>query len=290
VFPLIFSFFAVGATTSYLYRCLYEWMWESIFACPLCEPTDFVATRGICSSEGKREIKYVTDGITCQGDYRSATGKANTFVEPCEVITRAETPQPGHVFLIGTSQIKTNQSRDVELFAARLQTELENVTLFGSAVEIISIVGKNDDVNVTFRVDTHKESEPDVVKHLREIALNSTSKWEQKTASLGTLVSTLVPIDADSRGANGNTDASGSKGGGMAGGTKAMVAFLVLILVGLLAVLGYKYRALKTENYSLMHSSGKGNYIGGGDDDDGSGEGTSAAEANDDEDDGHTPA
>ena len=171
--------------------CLYEWRWESIYACPACIREDFVSQRGVCrAATGTREITFVTDGIICQGGYGSVTGGAPaTLTEPCAVISETETPNFGFEYLVAATNIVTNVTKDVALFSTRLQSELENATAGSGLVDVISI-DDADTANVTiqFRVSVTSPQSMKTKEELLNLLNTTDDSWYAPPAILGTLV------------------------------------------------------------------------------------------------------
>ena len=234
-----------------------------------------MSQRGVCRADGTREIKFVTDGIICQGGYGSVTGGApESLVEPCTVINVAETPGYGYEFLVGATNIVTNVTKDVQLFATRLQSELENATAGSGLVDVIT-VDDSDSANVTIQFRVSVVSPQSMKTHEELLALLNTTddSFYAPPAILGSLV-WLKHVEWDGSG--------GSSGGGGADGSLpskklsgGALALLILLIVGLVGVVGYvgvKNKELRQANYSLMetaNSNNDGAYSpGGGDSDD----------------------
>ena len=60
--------------------CLYEWNWETIYACPVCRPTDWERVQGSCDKTGQREVRFFQGPQLCQGEVPASTKEKCQYV------------------------------------------------------------------------------------------------------------------------------------------------------------------------------------------------------------------
>lgn len=231
-------------------KCLYEFTWYTIAACPVCTAADFFRMSTMCipstpgNSSGTYSIittRFPSTLALCN-DLAFNTPAPQTGL-PCYVPTVLDLPATGSIYIVGstTSGVSFDQTQFVVALANSVGVMPQDITVI-SANDVDSRlqVGKMISFRIVQRIAAGQDE--------NVLVANIKSVMKIKNSTLGQfnfvhLNYAAVPVPVTITGK-------------VSPGGVAAIVLLMLVLVGALVYLGWKNKLLHQQNYRLLEAGG----------------------------------